>query len=85
MGLIQKIAKKFEDALILNEHEMNYSFHIDYEQGVAIKPLNKETETAIRLLPRNFYDNILNNLNRIANDLEPGEGYNLKRYQIFAE
>ncbi len=80
---IPDIAKRFDKLLGIDEKNINYSLHIDAEHGVGFFPLNESTRKATNKIPRGLYENILDELVTIAKDIEFGQGYNLRREQIF--
>ena len=82
---IPNIAKRFEKLLGIDEKDIDYSLHIDAEQGVGFFPLNKSTRTAMGKISDRNYEIVLNELTIIAKDIEFGQGYNFGREQIFYE
>ena len=80
---IQNIAKRFDRLLEIDEKEINYSLHIDAEHGVGFFPINESTIKAMSEISKGLYEIILDDLVTIAKDTEFGQGYNLRREQIF--
>ena len=80
---IPDIAQRFDGLLEIDEKDMDYSLHIDAEHGVGFFPLNEFTKKAMSKIPDKNYEVVLNELTIIAKDIEFGQGYNLRREQIF--
>ena len=80
---IQDIAQRFDRLLGIDEKYIDYSLHIDAEHGVGFFPLNELTKKAMNKIPNRNYEVILDELIIIAKDIEFGQGYNLRREQIF--
>ncbi len=80
---IQDIAKRFDRLLGIDEKDINYSLHVDAEQGVGFFPLNEFTKKAMSKVRKGLYENILDELIIVAKSLDFGKGYNLHREQIF--
>jgi hypothetical protein len=86
MGLgknIKNIAEEFEKLLNIDESSTNYTFHIDKEQGIFISPSNNKTKEAMKNISREQYKPIFEAMEEIRREVEYGEGYNLRRWQIF--
>lgn len=82
---IQTIAQEFEELLKLKNKKISYELYICAEQGVGFFPLNKETSEAMKKIPFQNYETLLNNLMIISKDTELGQGYNLRRKSIFTD
>ncbi len=80
---LQDIAKRFDRLLGIDEKDIDYTLHLDAEQGVGFFPLNESTKKAVSKISRGLYEVILDDLLTIAKSLDFGKGYNLYRKQIF--
>jgi len=82
---IQTIAQEFEGLLNLKDKNIDYELYISAEQGVGFFPLNKNTAEAMKKIPFQSYETLLDNLMIISKDTESGQGYNLRRKSIFTD
>ena len=82
---IKDIARGFENLLRIEFDKIDYELYADKEHGAGIYPLNEQTKKAIGKVSSKNYQSVLDELLALGKKVEHGQGYNLKRRQIFCE